>query len=66
MASFVTTWMEPEAASLMQDCLNVSIVDMDEYPSTTGIHNRCVRQTYTSGAAAMASNAAHRGASSHI
>ncbi|KAF6262278.1 pyridoxal phosphate-dependent transferase [Scenedesmus sp. NREL 46B-D3] len=42
MASFVTTWMEPEAAALMQDCLNVNIVDMDEYPSTTDIHNRCV------------------------
>jgi glutamate/tyrosine decarboxylase-like PLP-dependent enzyme len=41
MASFVTTWMEPEVAALMQDCLNVNIVDMDEYPSTTDIHNRC-------------------------
>jgi hypothetical protein len=26
--------------ALMQDCLNVNIVDMDEYPSTTDIHNR--------------------------
>jgi glutamate decarboxylase len=40
MASFVTTWMEPEAAALMQDFANVNLVDMDEYPSTTDIHNR--------------------------
>uniref|UniRef100_A0A383VZT6 Glutamate decarboxylase n=1 Tax=Tetradesmus obliquus TaxID=3088 RepID=A0A383VZT6_TETOB len=42
MASFVTTWMEPEVTQLMQDCLNVNLVDKDEYPSTTDIHNRCV------------------------
>jgi glutamate/tyrosine decarboxylase-like PLP-dependent enzyme len=42
MASFVTKWMEPEASTLMQDCMDVNIVDMDEYPSTTDIHNRWV------------------------
>lgn len=42
LASFVTTWMEPQAEKLITDSLNVNFVDMDEYPSCTDIHNRCV------------------------
>ncbi|KAL6785348.1 hypothetical protein ACKKBG_A03470 [Auxenochlorella protothecoides x Auxenochlorella symbiontica] len=42
LASFVTTWMEPEARDLMQDALDVNYVDTDEYPSSTEIQNRCV------------------------
>jgi glutamate decarboxylase len=42
LASFVTTWMEPEAEKLIQDSLNVNFVDMEEYPSSTEIQNRCV------------------------
>ncbi|EFN55834.1 hypothetical protein CHLNCDRAFT_35292 [Chlorella variabilis] len=42
LASFVTTWMEPEAEKLIHDSLNVNYVDTDEYPSSTEIHNRCV------------------------
>ncbi|KAL4421163.1 hypothetical protein ABPG77_000798, partial [Micractinium sp. CCAP 211/92] len=42
LASFVTTWMEPEAEKLIAESLNVNYVDTDEYPSSTEIHNRCV------------------------
>ncbi|KAK9828574.1 hypothetical protein WJX72_000821 [[Myrmecia] bisecta] len=42
LASFVTTWMEPEAGKLIEEALNVNFVDMEEYPSSTEIHNRCV------------------------
>ncbi|KAL2906965.1 Glutamate decarboxylase [Bienertia sinuspersici] len=36
LASFVTTWMEPECDKLMSEAINKNYVDMDEYP------NRCV------------------------
>ncbi|KAH7557019.1 hypothetical protein JRO89_XS11G0030100 [Xanthoceras sorbifolium] len=36
LASFVTTWMEPECDKLMMASINKNYVDMDEYP------NRCV------------------------
>ncbi|KAG8388508.1 hypothetical protein BUALT_Bualt02G0132900 [Buddleja alternifolia] len=36
LASFVTTWMEPECDKLIMDTINKNYVDMDEYP------NRCV------------------------
>ncbi len=42
LASFVTTWMEPEADSLILESLNRNYVDADEYPRTTEIQNRCV------------------------
>jgi glutamate decarboxylase len=35
LASFVTTWMEPECEKLMMDSMNKNYVDMDEYPVTT-------------------------------
>jgi glutamate decarboxylase len=35
LASFVTTWMEPECNKLMMDSINKNYVDMDEYPVTT-------------------------------
>ena len=37
LASFVTTWMEPECDKLMQAALNKNYIDMDEYPITTEI-----------------------------
>ena len=40
MASFVTTWMEPEAVKLIENSLDVNMVDLDEYPSSTDIHQR--------------------------
>lgn len=42
LASFVTTWMEPEAEQLMQLASNVNYVDSSEYPSSTEMQNRCV------------------------
>ena len=34
LATFVTTWMEAEAADLMSSCFDKNIVDRDEYPQT--------------------------------
>ncbi|XP_074575051.1 glutamate decarboxylase 1-like isoform X1 [Curcuma longa] len=42
LASFVTTWMEPECDKLIMDAVNKNYVDMDEYPVTTELQNRCV------------------------
>ncbi|MBA0759949.1 hypothetical protein Gotri_022757 [Gossypium trilobum] len=42
LASFVTTWMEPECNKLIMDAINKNYVDMDEYPVTTELQNRCV------------------------
>ncbi|KAL5215613.1 hypothetical protein ABZP36_007014 [Zizania latifolia] len=35
LASFVTTWMEPECDKLMMAAINKNYVNMDEYPVTT-------------------------------
>lgn len=35
LASFVTTWMEPECDKLIMSAINKNYVDMDEYPVTT-------------------------------
>jgi glutamate decarboxylase len=35
LASFVTTWMEPECDRLILGALNKNYIDMDEYPVTT-------------------------------
>lgn len=42
LASFVTTWMEPEANQLITENLHKNFIDHDEYPQTEVIHNRCV------------------------
>ncbi|KAL0837351.1 hypothetical protein Bca101_089241 [Brassica carinata] len=42
LASFVTTWMEPECDKLIMESVNKNYVDMDEYPVTTELQNRCV------------------------
>jgi len=42
LASFVTTWMEPEAQALATETLNRNFVDQDEYPQTEVIHERVV------------------------
>lgn len=42
LASFVTTWMEPECDKLVMASINKNYVDMDEYPVTTELQNRCV------------------------
>ncbi|KAL0486347.1 glutamate decarboxylase [Acrasis kona] len=42
LASFVTTYMEPEAEQLMTDSLNKNFIDYEEYPATCDLQNRCV------------------------
>ncbi len=42
LATFVTTWMEPEAQQLMDECLAKNMVDKDEYPQTAELELRCV------------------------
>ncbi len=42
MASFVTTWMEPEADMLIMDSVDKNYVDNDEYPQTEKIQDRTV------------------------
>jgi glutamate decarboxylase len=42
LATFVTTWMEPEADRLVAENFNKNYIDQDEYPQSTEIHNRCV------------------------
>lgn len=40
LATFVTTWMEPECDKLMMCAINKNYVDMDEYPITTELQVR--------------------------
>lgn len=42
LASFVTTWMEPEADDLIMQCMSKNFIDHDEYPQIEKIHERCV------------------------
>jgi glutamate decarboxylase len=42
LATFVTTWMEPEAAELMAECAAKNMIDKDEYPQTAELEKRCV------------------------
>jgi glutamate decarboxylase len=42
LATFVTTWMEPEAERLMAECSPKNMIDKDEYPQTAEIESRCV------------------------
>jgi glutamate decarboxylase len=42
LATFVTTWMEPEADRLMAECLDKNMIDKDEYPQTAELEVRCV------------------------
>jgi glutamate decarboxylase len=43
LATFVTTWMEPEAQRLIADNLHRNFIDHAEYPRTAEIEQRCVR-----------------------
>ncbi len=42
LATFVTTWMEPQAARLMAECVDKNMIDKDEYPQTAELERRCV------------------------
>ncbi|MBV9139803.1 MAG: glutamate decarboxylase [Pseudonocardiales bacterium] len=43
LATFVTTWMEPQATQLMVECFDKNMIDKDEYPRTAELELRCVR-----------------------
>jgi len=40
MASFVTTWMDPEATALIAETQAVNIVDTSQYPQCTEMEQR--------------------------
>ncbi|MFI1014152.1 glutamate decarboxylase [Streptomyces sp. NPDC020965] len=42
LATFVTTWMEPQADVLMGECRDKNMIDKDEYPRTAELERRCV------------------------
>jgi glutamate decarboxylase len=43
LATFVSTWMEPEVEKLMAECFDKNMIDKDEYPQTAELESRCVR-----------------------
>ncbi len=43
LATFVTTWMEPEADRLIAGSLHTNFIDHAEYPQTAEIEQRCIR-----------------------
>jgi glutamate decarboxylase len=45
LASFVTTWMEPECDRLILEGMNKNYADMDEYPVTTELQARHLSRT---------------------
>jgi glutamate decarboxylase len=42
LATFVSTWMEPQAAKLMAEAVDKNMIDKDEYPRTAELEMRCV------------------------
>jgi glutamate decarboxylase len=42
LATFVSTWMEPQAEKLMAECFDKNMIDKDEYPQTAELEVRCV------------------------
>src|SRR5215470_6981574 len=43
LATFVTTWMEPEAQRIIAENLHRNFIDHAEYPQTAVIEQRCLR-----------------------
>jgi glutamate decarboxylase len=43
LATFVTTWMEPEAEEVINQTLQVNFIDHAEYPQSAEIEQRCIR-----------------------
>jgi glutamate decarboxylase len=43
LATFVTTWMEPEAQQIISENLHRNFIDHAEYPQTAEIEQRCIR-----------------------
>ena len=42
LATFCTTWIEPEVKQLMDESADKNMIDKDEYPQTAAIEERCV------------------------
>jgi glutamate decarboxylase len=42
LATFCTTWIEPEVEKLMSESADKNMIDKDEYPQTAAIEERCV------------------------
>src|ERR1017187_10830506 len=42
LATFCTTWVEPEVRLLMDENIDKNMIDKDEYPQTAEIESRCV------------------------
>ena len=42
LATFCTTWVEPEVHKLMEISIDKNMIDKDEYPQSAEIENRCV------------------------
>ncbi len=42
LATFVSTWMEPEALQLYTETVDKNMIDKDEYPQTAAIEERCI------------------------
>ncbi len=42
LATFCSTWIEPEVHQLMDECIDKNMIDKDEYPQTAAIEGRCV------------------------
>ena len=42
LATFCTTWIEPEVEQLMAESADKNMIDKDEYPQTAAIEEKCV------------------------
>ena len=42
LATFCSTWVEPEVREIMATCLDKNMIDKDEYPQTAEIESCCV------------------------
>ena len=42
LATFCTTWIEPEVERIMDESADKNMIDKDEYPQTAAIEERCV------------------------
>lgn len=42
LATFCTTWMEPQARELIAETLDRNLIDHDQYPRTAQMESRCV------------------------
>ena len=42
LATFCTTWIEPEIKQIMDESADKNMIDKDEYPQTAAIEERCI------------------------